>query len=75
MELKYSKEEILRRYLDTVYMGNGLYGIQSALDIYFDQRSADELSSTDIIEIVTRIKYPNLGNGSENYTKEVARKI
>ena len=35
LSLKYSKEELLRKYLNSVYMGNGLYGIQSAIDVYF----------------------------------------
>lgn len=26
-EVRYSKEEILTKYLDSVYMGNGVYGI------------------------------------------------
>lgn len=35
LEMKLSKEAILRKYLDTVYMGNGIYGIQSASINYF----------------------------------------
>ena len=35
LELEYTKEEILRKYLDSVYMGNGLYGIETAHIHYF----------------------------------------
>ena len=32
---KYSKEEILRNYLNTIYFGNGAYGIEAAARTYF----------------------------------------
>ena len=32
IENKMTKEQILRRYLSTVYMGNGEYGIQTQID-------------------------------------------
>lgn len=75
MEVKYSKEEILSKYLDTLYMGNGLYGIQSALDIYFYDRPIEKLSESDILEIITRIKYPNLTPGSDTYKWRIALKL
>lgn len=66
-EIKYSKEEILKGYLDTVYMGNGIYGIESALSIYFYDQERAKLPESTIVEILTRIKYPNLGIKSEEY--------
>jgi penicillin-binding protein 1A len=35
LEDQYSKEEILERYLNTVYFGNGAYGVQAAAERYF----------------------------------------
>ena len=32
---KWSKERILRNYLNTIYFGNGAYGIESAAQTYF----------------------------------------
>ena len=39
-----SKEQILTAYLNTVYFGNGAYGILQAARTYFHGRSADELT-------------------------------
>jgi penicillin-binding protein 1A len=35
LEERMSKEEILERYLNTVYLGNGTYGVQAASELYF----------------------------------------
>lgn len=40
MELRYSKEEILEMYLNTIYFGSGAYGINDAARIYFAKSPA-----------------------------------
>ncbi len=35
VEGELSKEEILEKYLNTVYFGNGSYGVQAASETYF----------------------------------------
>jgi penicillin-binding protein 1A len=35
LEHKYSKNEILEKYLNTVYFGNGAYGVEAAAKTYF----------------------------------------
>ncbi|HTN79636.1 MAG TPA: transglycosylase domain-containing protein, partial [Acidimicrobiales bacterium] len=35
LERTMSKDEILERYLNTVYFGNGAYGVQAASELYF----------------------------------------
>jgi len=37
MELRYSKEEILEMYLNSIYFGSGAYGLGDAAKIYFDK--------------------------------------
>jgi penicillin-binding protein 1A len=37
LEKKLSKREILERYLNTVYFGNGAYGVQAAAETYFNE--------------------------------------
>ena len=41
LEETYSKEEILTRYLNTVYFGEGAYGVQAAAQAYFGVDAAD----------------------------------
>ena len=35
LERKWSKQKILTQYLNTVYFGNGAYGVESAVRTYF----------------------------------------
>jgi membrane peptidoglycan carboxypeptidase len=41
LEEKYSKDEILTRYLNIVYFGQGAYGVQAAAQRYFSVNAAD----------------------------------
>ena len=45
LERKWSKEKILTQYLNTVYFGNGAYGVESAARTYFGD--GDEPTSRD----------------------------
>ncbi|HET7236490.1 MAG TPA: transglycosylase domain-containing protein [Actinomycetota bacterium] len=38
LEHRLTKEQILTRYLNTVYFGNGAYGIRAAAETYFDKQ-------------------------------------
>ena len=40
LEQKWSKDKILTAYLNTVYFGNGAYGVEQASKIYFHHRAA-----------------------------------
>lgn len=41
LERQYSKEEILQRYLNTVFFGNNAYGIEAAAETYFGIHARD----------------------------------
>ncbi|MGI6488523.1 MAG: penicillin-binding protein 1A [Syntrophomonadaceae bacterium] len=41
LERKYSKDEILSMYLNTIYFGHGAYGVETAARTYFGKPAAD----------------------------------
>ena len=41
LEQRWSKDHILTAYLNTIYFGNGAYGVQQAALTYFGKRAAD----------------------------------
>ena len=41
IEKDLTKDEILERYLNTIYYGHGAYGIESAAQTYYGKHAAD----------------------------------
>lgn len=41
IEMNYSKEEILEGYLNTIYYGNGAYGVQAASQFYYGKNASE----------------------------------
>jgi penicillin-binding protein 1A len=41
LEVRLGKDEILRRYLNSVYLGSGAYGMSAAARMYFDKTLSD----------------------------------
>ncbi|MDQ4142478.1 MAG: PBP1A family penicillin-binding protein [Actinomycetota bacterium] len=58
VERLYSKREILERYLNTVYLGHGAYGVQAAAETYF-RHSAGSLTTREAALIAGLIKAPS----------------
>ncbi len=58
LEKKYSKEEIVEYYLNTIYLGRGAHGIQAASELYFG-KSMDELTISEIAVIAGITKNPS----------------
>ncbi|HWC12808.1 MAG TPA: transglycosylase domain-containing protein, partial [Acidimicrobiales bacterium] len=61
VESKYSKQEILERYLNTVYFGRGAYGIQAAAKAYYDKDAA-QLDLKESAYLVGLIRTPSEGD-------------
>jgi penicillin-binding protein 1A len=57
LEEQLSKREILERYLNTVYLGNGTYGVQAAAETYFG-KDAKSLDQADAALLAGMIKNP-----------------
>ena len=60
-ERLFSKAEILELYLNSVYFGEGAYGIESASKNYFN-KSAKELSLVEACALASTVKSPALYN-------------
>jgi penicillin-binding protein 1A len=58
VEERYSKRTILERYLNTVYFGNGAYGVQAAARTYFG-RDAHQLDLPQSATLAGLIRAPN----------------
>jgi penicillin-binding protein 1A len=52
-----TKKQILERYLNTVYFGNGAYGVQAAGEVYFGKK-ASQLDSGDAAILAGLIRNP-----------------
>ncbi len=61
LEHKYSKRQILRRYLNTVYFGNGAYGVEAAAQTYF-ARSARDVDLAQAALLAGLIQAPSRTN-------------
>jgi membrane peptidoglycan carboxypeptidase len=68
---KYTKDEILGFYLNTVYFGRGAYGIEAAAKAYFQRNSAMELTVPEAIMLAGFIKNPDAGGGSSAFDPNV----
>lgn len=58
LELRLSKNEILARYLDTTYFGDGAYGVDSAALRYFG-KNVQQLSLNDAAMLAGLIRSPS----------------
>ncbi len=57
LEDQMTKDGILERYLNTVYFGNGTYGVQAAAEMYFGM-GADELGQGEAAFLAGLIRNP-----------------
>lgn len=58
LELRLDKNEILSRYLSSIYFGDGVYGLRAAARHYFD-RAPDELDLGEAAMLAGLIKAPS----------------
>lgn len=65
VEEKYSKDEILGLYINSVYFGNGAYGIKAASNEYFGV-DPDKLTISQSATLVATVQSPNVYNPIDN---------
>ena len=61
LERRYSKEQILEAYLNTIRLGGQVAGIESAANYYFD-KTTSELTLAESAAIIVITKYPTAYN-------------
>ncbi|MCU7723820.1 transglycosylase domain-containing protein [Actinoplanes sp. KI2] len=61
VEHRYSKDEILERYLNTIYFGRGAYGIEAAARAFFGT-SVDRLNAAQGAVLAAIVKDPTRGD-------------
>ena len=66
LETVYSKEFLLRTYLNRVYLGSGIYGFEDASQFYFG-KSAKQLTLAESATLVGILPAPNSFNPVRNY--------
>lgn len=73
MEKKFSKNEILEMYLNTIYFGSNAYGIENASKTYFN-KSAKDLTLNEVCCLAGIIKSPALYSPTKNYNNSIERR-
>lgn len=73
IERTYSKDEIMEKYLNQIYFGEGAWGIQRAAKTYFG-KEASELTLSESAMLAGLIKAPSILSPFKNMEKSVERR-
>lgn len=73
LEHKYSKEKILELYLNSIYFGNGCYGVENASNHYFN-KSASKLSVAESAMLAGSINAPSVYDIENHTDKAIERR-
>ena len=73
IERSYSKDEILKMYLNLIYLGEGAYGVEAASHIYFDKKAKD-LSLPEAAALAGLTKSPSSSSPFKNQAKTLERR-
>lgn len=73
IERTYSKDEILERYLNQIYFGEGAWGIQRAAQVYFGKDVSD-LSLSEAATLAGLIKAPSALSPVKDMDKSMDRR-
>lgn len=73
VEAEFRKREILELYLNQIYLGAGLYGVEAASQGYFGH-PVDELDAAEAALLVALVKSPEGYNPRKNPRKAIERR-
>ena len=73
IEQRYTKDEIFELYLNDIYLGNGVYGIGTAAEYYFDKPASD-LSLAEGATLAGLIRAPEDYDPIDHPKKAMARR-
>lgn len=73
LERFYDKDTILEGYLNTIYFGHGMYGVEAAADFYFG-KSAKDVTLEESAVIAAIAKGPTLYSPINDYERSMERK-
>ena len=74
IERRFSKREILERYMNQIYLGRGAFGFASAASLYFD-KELDELNAAEIALLAGMPKAPSNYNPRRHPVAAKSRQI
>ncbi|WP_342536873.1 PBP1A family penicillin-binding protein [Sporosarcina sp. FSL K6-3508] len=74
LEVFYDKDTILEGYLNTVYFGHGMYGVEAASRFYFS-KSANELTLEEAATIAAIAKGPSIYSPLDNPERSRDRQL
>jgi membrane peptidoglycan carboxypeptidase len=66
LEEQFTKDEILERYLNTVYFGQGAYGLKGAAEVYFGLEDPMDMGWEEAALLAGLIRSPNSTNPVTN---------
>lgn len=72
LEQNYSKKDILEAYLNTVYLGAGAYGVETAAETYFG-KTVDKLNLVECATLAGITQWPYKYNPYVNYDDCISR--
>ncbi len=72
LEVNYSKEQILEGYLNTIYYGHGVYGVEAAAQFYFG-KAAKDITLDEAAMLAGIPKGPSYYSPYNNKEKAISR--
>ncbi len=72
LENQYTKDQILERYLNTVFFGNNAYGVQAAAEAYFG-KTVDQLTFVEAAYLAGLVRSPSGYDPIDNPERSRAR--